>query len=60
MSEGKQKPSNVKKGFGGGYRKPITDEDGLKWCNCINPNLVSNYGGRGQAWCKKCKTPYYH
>ncbi len=56
MEETKEK----KKSFGNGYRKPITDDVGLKWCNCTNPNLTSNSGGRGQAYCMKCKTPYYH
>lgn len=50
---------NKNKDFGGGYRKPITDERGLKWCNCTNPNLASPIG-RGYAWCMKCKTPWYN
>lgn len=52
-------PSNVKKYFGGGYRKPYTDEIGLKWCNCIFPRLTSSVG-RGTAYCLKCGTPYFH
>ena len=50
--------SKPKKLFGGGYRRPIA-EDGLKWCNCFVPNLISPIG-RGQAYCLRCKTPYYH
>ena len=46
--------------FGGGYRKPIKCDDGLYWCNCFTPNLISNCGGRGMAFCLRCGTPYYH
>lgn len=48
-----------KKLFGGGWRRPITDEWGDKWCNCDIPNLTSSFG-RGLAWCMRCKTPWYH
>lgn len=51
--------NNVKKDFGGGYRKSITDKMGLKWCNCTNPRLTTAMG-RGLAYCLKCGTPYYH
>lgn len=50
-----------KKLFGGGYRKPIVDEDGNKWCNCLIPNLTSHQGlGKGQAHCMRCKCDWYH
>lgn len=42
-----------------GKRKPITDEFGDKWCDCVEPKLVSRIS-RGTAWCVKCMTPYYH
>lgn len=53
MSKEKKAPWNK------GKRKPIVDEDGLKWCNCISPDLVSPVG-KGQAYCLKCHTPWYH
>lgn len=54
------KKPTTKKLFGGGWRKPITDE-GNKWCNCIVPNLVSNKGiGPGTAYCLRCKCNWYH
>lgn len=48
--------------FGGGWKKPVKDENGLEWCNCIYPNLTSlrSENSRGIAWCMRCKTPYYH
>ena len=49
-----------KRGGDNGKRKPITDDMGLTWCNCTRPNLTSNAGGRGQAYCLKCGHPYYH
>lgn len=53
-------PKNVKRFFGGGWRRPIIDGMGLKWCNCLIPNLTSNRGGRGQAYCLRCKEYWYH
>lgn len=55
-----QKAGKAKRLFGGGYRRPITDEEGVKWCNCAIPNLISSLGTRGTAYCLRCKTPYYH
>lgn len=50
-----------KRGGDNGRRKPIVDEDGLKWCNCTRPNLTGHGGvGRGQAWCMKCREYWYH
>lgn len=43
-----------------GKRKPVEDDYGNKWCNCVEPKLVSNAGGRGQAYCLLCHTPWYH
>jgi len=43
-----------------GKRKPEADQYGVLWCNCLNPKLVSNSGGRGIAYCLLCSTPYYH
>lgn len=43
-----------------GKRKPVEDDCGNKWCNCIEPKLTSNAGGRGQAYCLLCHTPWYH
>ena len=43
-----------------GKRKPTPDDMGLLWCNCINPKLTSNAGGRGQANCLLCGYPWYH
>lgn len=53
--------SKVKSKRGGdrGWRKPVVDDDGHKWCNCTEPNLIRPIG-RGQAFCLRCKTPYYH
>jgi hypothetical protein len=42
-----------------GKRKPV-EEDGELWCNCKNPKLRSNAGGRGQAFCLLCGYPWYH
>lgn len=49
-----------KRGGDNGKRKPIVDDVGLSWCNCTKPKLTSNAGGRGQAFCLKCGTPWYH
>ena len=43
-----------------GKRKPQQDDIGLYWCNCLYPRLTSNAGGRGQAICLLCCTPWYH
>ncbi len=43
-----------------GKRKPIEDDCGIKWCACLNPNLTSNAGGRGQAFCLLCGYPWFH
>jgi hypothetical protein len=48
------------RGGDNGKRKPVTDNMGLKWCDCTKPKLVSNFGGRGQAYCIKCNNPWYH
>ena len=53
-SASKRKPWNW------GKRKPVEDDCGNKWCNCIEPKLTSNAGGRGQAYCLLCHTPWYH
>lgn len=50
----KKKPWNY------GKRKPIIDDCGNKWCNCVEPKLTSNSGGRGLAYCLLCNTPWYH
>jgi hypothetical protein len=50
----KRKPWNY------GKRKPIVDEMGNKWCNCIEPKLTSNSGVGGQAYCLKCHSNWYH
>lgn len=42
-----------------GYRKPLADEYGDKWCHCTIPDLIRAIG-RGQAFCLRCMTPYYH
>lgn len=60
MEQPKEK-SNVKNYFGGGWRRPIKDEYGDVWCNCYFPDLISNSGfGKGQAYCKRCKSNWYH
>lgn len=43
-----------------GKRKPERDEFGQLWCSCVAPKLTSNSGGRGQALCLLCMTPWYH
>lgn len=53
-SASKRKPWNW------GKRKPVEDDCGNKWCNCVEPNLVSNGGGRGQAYCLLCGEFWYH
>ena len=47
-----------KRGGDNGKRKPVI-EDGEKWCACTKPSLTHPIG-RGQAFCLKCFTPYYH
>lgn len=42
-----------------GYRKPIVDEDGHKWCNCTVPVLVAPLT-RGLAYCLRCECSWYH
>lgn len=49
----KKKPWNC------GKRKPVIDDCGNKWCNCVEPKLTSNSGGRGLAYCLLCHTPWY-
>lgn len=51
-----------KKLFGGGWQRPITDEDGNKWCNCIIPKLTHNRIPReaGTAYCIRCGEHWYH
>jgi hypothetical protein len=49
-----------KRGGDNGKRKPITDDVGIKWCNCTKPKLVSPFHGKGLASCIKCGYPYYH
>lgn len=58
MKEEKQKTKKLP--WNWGKRKPYTDDVGLKWCNCVVPKLTSNSGGRGQALCLLCMTPYFH
>ena len=41
-----------------GKRKPVIDEYGNKWCNCIEPKLTSSIG-KGQAYCLKCMNHWY-
>jgi hypothetical protein len=53
------KTNNKKRGGDNGKRKPITDDMGLKWCNCTKPKLISPLC-RGQAYCIKCNNPWYH
>jgi hypothetical protein len=43
-----------------GKRKPVIDEDKNFWCDCANPKLISNSGGRGLAKCTLCDNPWYH
>lgn len=47
------------RGGDNGKRKPTVDDMGLSWCNCTQPNLIYPIG-RGQAYCLKCHTPWYH
>jgi hypothetical protein len=55
-----EKENKPKKLFGGGWRRPRREEkDGPLWCNCLIPNLTHG-APRGNAWCLRCKTPYYH
>lgn len=43
-----------------GKRKPIIDEFGKKWCNCITPKLVSAGDNVHQAYCLLCKCYWYN
>lgn len=43
-----------------GKRKPIVDEWGYRWCNCVNSKLIHIIGFRGNAFCMLCKNPWYH
>ena len=44
-----------------GKRKPVEDEYGNKWCNCLTPKLTSNYPiQKGQAYCLKCHCHWYN
>jgi hypothetical protein len=38
----------------------IEEDDGLLWCHCYSPQLISNSGGRGVALCTLCQSPFYH
>jgi hypothetical protein len=60
MINDKKNSNSQKKPWNYGKRKPMPDQDGILWCSCLNPNLVSSAGFRGQAFCLLCKTPYYH
>jgi len=53
-------PKDKKRPWNYGKRKPIVDSDGLKWCNCTQPKLTSNQGGRGQALCLNCMNFWYN
>lgn len=56
-------PKELKKKRGGdnGKRKPIIDDQGLKWCNCTVPKLSSTMGiGPGSAYCRKCHCNWYN
>ena len=52
-------PEKIRIAWNRGKRKPEPDQDGVLWCNCKYPRLIPNIG-RGQAFCIKCKTPWYH
>jgi len=52
--------SASRKPWNWGKRKPVTDDCGNKWCDCVETKLTSNAGGRGQAFCLLCMTPWYH
>lgn len=52
--------SSKRRPWNWGKRKPVEDDCGIKWCNCVVPKLTSNAGGRGQAYCLLCHTPWYH
>lgn len=45
-----------------GKRKPIVDEYGNKWCNCLEPNLtyLRLETEPGQAYCLLCHNYWYH
>jgi hypothetical protein len=43
-----------------GKRKPITDEFGNKWCNCVNPKLTSSGTDDRQALCLLCGHYWYN
>lgn len=42
-----------------GYRKPVID-DGLKWCNCTIPVLVTKFQNHGSATCLRCMCAWYN
>jgi len=54
------RPEKIRIAWNRGKRKPVEDDCGLLWCNCKYPKLTSNAGGRGQAYCLLCHTPWYH
>jgi len=54
LDASKRKPWNW------GKRKPVEDNCKNKWCNCVEPKLVSNGGGRGHAYCLLCGEFWYH
>lgn len=56
----KEEILKTNRGGDNGKRKPITDDIGLKWCNCTRPRLTSSSGGRGQALCLKCGEYWYN
>ena len=58
-TDNKDKPKK-RKAWNLGKRKLQADECGIMWCTCEQPKLTSNAGGRGQAFCLLCGTPWYH
>ena len=59
VENNKTKRAGNYKPWNKGKRKPVIDDAGLAWCNCVNPNL-SKTTHRGQAFCLLCNTPWYH
>jgi len=57
---------NMSKGMKGripwnkGKRKPIVDDLGKKWCNCVTPKLTSSGVNGIQAYCLKCGEYWYN
>lgn len=51
-----------KRGGDNGKRKPVIDDLGNRWCNCTRPTLHHHGlpGGKGQAYCSKCRCDWYH